>query len=81
MDEEDPKDDPQDDPKQDGIYRTIQNLMLANLFVGGLLILLGEGYFKSQQVTEFGFMLGFIGALLYFFFRWLAGRAARRNKS
>ena len=77
MDEEDPK----DDPKQDGIYRTIQNLMLANLFVGGLLILLGEGYFKSQQVTEFGFMLGFIGALLYFFFRWLAGRAARRNKS
>ena len=81
MEEEDPKDDPQEDPRQDGIYRTIQNLMLANLFVAGLLILLGEGYFKKPQVTEFGFMLGFIGALLYFFFRWLAGRAARRNKS
>ena len=75
MEEEDPK----DHPKHDGIYRAIQGLMLANLFVGGLLILLGEGYFKSQPLTEFGFMLGLIGALLYFFFRWLATRAARRN--
>ncbi len=77
MDEEDPK----DDPRQDSIYRVIQNLMLANVFVGGLLILVGEGYFKSPQVTEFGFILGLIGALLYFFFRRLANRAAERNKS
>lgn len=74
------EDDPKDDPQQNGIYRAIQGLMLANLFVGGLLILLGEGYFKSQPLTEFGFILGLIGALLYFFFRWLATRAARRNK-
>ncbi len=69
------------EPERDGIYRAIISLMLANVFVGGLLIVLGEAYFKNPEVTQFGFLLGLAGALLYLVFRWLAARAAKRDRS
>ena len=68
-------------PERDGIYRAIISLMLANVFVGGLLIVLGEAYFNKPEVTQFGFLLGLAGAVFYLVFRWLAARAARRNSS
>lgn len=79
MDNRDPEPDPSPSPQHDGIYRAIIALMLANLFVGGLLIILGEAYFKNPQVTQFGFILGLVGAVFYLLFRWLAERAAKRD--
>ncbi len=69
------------EPKRDGIYRAIISLMLANVFVGGLLIVLGEAHFKNPEVTKFGYMLGLAGAVLYLVFRWLAARADKRGGS
>ena len=67
-------------PERDGIYRAIIALMLANVFVGGLLIILGEAYFRNPEITKFGFILGLVGAVLYLVFRWLAARAAERGQ-
>ena len=68
------------EPQRDGIYRAIIALMLANLFVGGLLIISGEAYFQNPLVTQFGFILALTGAVFYLIFRWLAGRAAKRDR-
>lgn len=62
-----------------GIYLTILWLMVANIVVGALLALFGERLLDSPAASQFGTGLMLVAGALYFFFRWLGVREARRR--
>lgn len=64
---------------QDGIYRVILWLMVANVVTGATLMLLGGELWEDPGIRRFGTWLAVISGALYFFFRWLARREARRR--
>ncbi|HLS68400.1 MAG TPA: hypothetical protein VK035_03585 [Kiloniellales bacterium] len=65
---------------QDGIYRAILLLMIANVVIGVGLMLLGGELWDSPAISRAGFWLAIVSALLYLFFRWLGRREVRRRR-
>ncbi len=63
-----------------GIYLTILWLMVANIVVGALLALFGERLLDSSAASQFGTGLMLVAGALYFFFRWLGIREAKRSR-
>lgn len=67
------------DPRDDPIYRAILTVLAASALVGGALTLAGEPLFGSKAVSNAGFGLALVCAALYWVFRLLGRRAARRQ--
>lgn len=66
---------------QDGIYLVILWLMIANLFIGIGLMLLGGELWDNPAISRFGSWLALVSGALYFVFRWLGRREARRRRA
>ena len=65
----------------DGIYRAILMVLVASVFAGAVLALLGDLYFHNDALKLVGVGAVVIAGAIYFFFRLLGRReAARRRK-
>ena len=71
--------DPRSNPGRDGIYRTILWVLVIDVMIGAVLTITGESLFGSPALSQVGFGLAIVGAVLYFFFRWLGAKQAKRR--
>jgi len=68
------------DPRRDPIYRMILAVLAASVIVGALLSLTGERLFGSRALANAGLGMGVLCLVLYWVFRLLGRRAARRQE-
>jgi hypothetical protein len=72
--------DPKEAPlPQDGIYRAILTVLVITVIAAAAAVLAGEYVFYSGAMTRTGTGAVLICGALYFFFRWLGRREARRR--
>ena len=64
---------------QDGIYRTILGVLVASVLLGGVIGLAGDLVYKDRGIALAGTWMAVICGGLYFFFRLLGKREARRQ--
>ena len=64
---------------QDGIYRAILTVLVITVIAGAAAVLAGEYVFHSEAMIRTGTGAVVICGALYFFFRWLGRREARRG--
>jgi hypothetical protein len=69
----------QRDPRNDPIYRAILWVLVASVLVGALLTLAGEALFDSRALAAAGLGMAVVCGGLYWVFRLLGRRAARRQ--
>ena len=67
------------DPSDEPIYRAILAVLIASVLGGGLLTLAGEPLFGSRALANAGLGLAVVCGLLYWVFRLIGRRAARRQ--
>ncbi len=65
----------------DGIFRTILIALVITILGGALLTLAGEYYFHDEGVRRLGVGIVLTGGLVYFFFRVLGRREAKRREA
>ena len=77
-----PPQDPTDpeDPRREPIYRAILAVLALSVVAGALLALTGESLFESRALANAGFGMGVVCLVLYWVFRLLGRRAARRQQ-
>lgn len=63
----------------DGIYRAILIVLVISVVAGALAMLVGERIFHSEAMESAGAGLALVSGAVYFFFRWLGRREARRR--
>ena len=68
-------------PLDDGLYRAILAVLAATVFGGAVLALAGEIYFDNTAMKHVGVGVVLTAGLVYFFFRLLGRRAARRREN
>jgi hypothetical protein len=68
-----------DDPRDEPIYRAILVVLVASVLVGALLTLAGEPLFGSRALAAAGLGMAVVCGALYWVFRFLGRRAARRQ--
>ncbi len=66
---------------EDGIFRAILWVLVLTVVAGAALTLAGEYLYPSQGMIEVGTGAVLIGGALYFVFRWLGRREARRREA
>ena len=71
---------PTSHPERDGIYRIILWVLVADVILGAVLTIAGETVLGNPVLSRVGFGMAIIGAVLYFFFRWLGAREAKRRR-
>ncbi len=64
----------------DGIYRSILLVLVMTILAGALFALAGEYLLASEAAKTVGVGVVLIAGALYFFFRLLGRREARRHK-
>ncbi len=64
---------------QDGIYRAILTVLVITVIAGAAAVLVGEYVLQSAAMIRTGTGAVLICGALYFFFRWLGRREARRR--
>ncbi|MEO3427792.1 hypothetical protein AAFN88_02975 [Pelagibius sp. CAU 1746] len=72
--------DPPPDPRQDALYRMILAVLAASVIVGALVTLTGEALFGSRALANAGLGMAVLCLALYWVFRLLGRRAARRRE-
>ena len=70
---------PPGDPRREPIYRAILAVLVGSILVGAALTLAGEPLFGSRALANAGFGLAIVCFVLYWVFRLLGRRAARRQ--
>ncbi len=68
-------------PPTDGIYRTIQWLMIADVVIGLALVFIGEAVLRQPAMSLVGAGLVVVGGGVLAIFRTLARREAARRAS
>jgi high-affinity Fe2+/Pb2+ permease len=68
------------DPRDEPIYRAILAVLVASVLTGAVLTLIGEVFFGSQALARAGLGLALVCGFLYWVFRLLGRRAARRRQ-
>lgn len=63
----------------DGVYRAILVVLVISVIGGAILALAGEFVFDSQALGRAGGWLAVVCGAIYFVFRWLGRREARRR--
>ncbi len=71
---------PRPDPRQDPLYRMILAVLAASVIVGALVTLTGESLFGSRALANAGLGMAVLCLVLYWVFRLLGRRAARRRE-
>jgi len=66
------------DPRQEPIYRAILAVLVASVLAGAVLTVAGEALFGSPALASAGFGMAVVCGVLYWVFRLLGRRAARR---
>jgi uncharacterized membrane protein YfcA len=64
----------------DGIYRAILMVLVASVFAGAVLALLGDLYFHNEALKLVGVGTVILAGAIYFFFRFLGRREAARRR-
>ena len=64
----------------DGIFRAILTVMLVTVIGGVVLAMLGDYVFHNEAMKRVGTGAALIGGFLYFFFRVLGKREAKRRQ-
>ena len=67
------------DPRHESIYRAILAVLVASVLAGAVLALAGEPLFASRALANAGFGMAVVCGLLYWVFRLIGRRAARRH--
>lgn len=70
---------PPANPK-DAIFTNIMWIMIANVLAGAVLVITGETMDLSPAFSRVGLGLALICGSVYFFFRWLQRKEARRRE-
>ena len=65
----------------DGIYRAILIVLVLSVVAGVAIMLTGERMFQSLAMERAGAGLALVSGAVYFVFRWLGRREARRRGS
>jgi len=68
----------QGDPRNEPVYRAILAVLVASVLAGAVLTLAGEALTGSQALANAGLGMALVCGLLYWVFRLLGRRAARR---
>lgn len=68
------------DPRDEPVYRAILAVLVASVLAGAVLTLAGEALFGSRAVARAGLGLALVCGVLYWVFRLLGRRAARRRQ-
>ncbi len=63
----------------DGVYRAILIVLVVSVVAGVATMLTGERLFHSPAMETAGAGLALVSGAVYFFFRWLGRREARRR--
>lgn len=71
---------PPEDPRREPIYRAILAVLTLSVVAGALLALTGESLFHSRALANAGLGMGVVCLGLYWVFRLLGQRAARRQQ-
>ena len=71
--------DRQQNPEKDPLYRSILMVLVASTMIGALCALAGGLVLANPAVQNFGFIVVVVCGGLYFFFRFLGRRAAKRQ--
>ena len=66
---------------EDGIFRTILWVLVITVVAGGAVTLAGEYVYDSEVMIRVGTGAVLIGGAIYFVFRWLGRREARRREA
>jgi polyferredoxin len=74
-----PRQDPPPLPK-DGIYRAILLALVVTILGGAVVALSGDYYFHDEDVKNTGVGIVLVGGFIYFFFRVLGRREARKRE-
>ncbi len=61
------------------IYRAILLVLVLSVVAGALLALVGDQLWQSDAVGQAGTGIAVVSGLIYFVFRWLGAREARRR--
>ncbi len=64
---------------QDGIFRAIQIVLIATVVAGALLTISAEEVFGDPALSYVGTGAAVIAGAIYFFFRYLARREAKKR--
>ncbi|MCG8354047.1 MAG: hypothetical protein MI920_00610 [Kiloniellales bacterium] len=64
---------------QDGIYRAILAVMVASVILGAVIALVGELVYHDKTISRVGTWAVLISGAIYFVFRWLGRREAKRQ--
>lgn len=65
----------------DGVFRAILIALVITILGGALLTLAGEYYFHDEAVKRLGVGIVLTAGLVYFFFRVLGRREAKRREA
>lgn len=65
----------------DGVFRAILIALVITILGGALLTLAGEYYFHDEAVKSLGVGIVLTAGLVYFFFRVLGRREAKRREA
>jgi hypothetical protein len=66
---------------EDGIFRTILWVLVITVVAGGAVTLAGEYVYHSEAMVTVGTGAALIAGGIYFVFRWLGRREARRREA
>ncbi|MEM7168651.1 MAG: hypothetical protein AAF530_00655 [Pseudomonadota bacterium] len=66
---------------QDGIYSAIKLVLVLTVMAGAVLTVTAESYFKNPDLGYVGTGATVIAGALYFFFRYLGRREAKKRSS
>ena len=66
---------------EDGIFRAILLVLVITVIAGAVATLVGEYVLHSEALVRVGTGAVLIGGAVYFVFRWLGRREARRRES
>lgn len=69
----------QDDPRNEPIYRAIIAVLVASVLAGAVLVLTGETLLGNRALATAGLGLAVVCGVLYWVFRLIGRRAARRH--
>ena len=75
---------PQQEPPplpKDGIYRAILLALVITILGGAVVALSGDYYFHDEAVKKTGVGIVLVGGFIYFFFRVLGRREARKREN
>src|SRR3546814_19409126 len=70
---------PMTDPHDEPIYRAILAVLVGSVLAGAVLALTGEPLFDSRPLANVGVGMAVLCFLLYWVFRFIGRRAARRR--